>query len=311
MQPGTNSAEDLHSILNRFQTWSGKHAGPESGNGHKPSEGVREIPYEEALRMVRSHRAARGPRPAVAVAAKPPEAQKGALIPDAATGAALPCPAAVAGDTPAPAAGENAVASAVAMTTNATTPGKTGEKQVQKRAVMRMAAAKSAKPMANSPRQAAGKSPEKAKSPRIGSRQQSRVGVAAKNARAGKSLEFSEVLAESMQKRPATVRSRSTKEPERAQRISVRLSQTEERRLQECAQRAGMTVSAYLRERVLAGTIADSEASDTKRSTVTPLNSAATLAAAQQSRSNSVLGEWIALLRNRFLSSPVRFAERA
>jgi hypothetical protein len=59
MQPATQSAgpaDDLHSILNRFQTWAGKL--PENQNVHKQSvTGVREIPMEEAMRQLRSRRA--------------------------------------------------------------------------------------------------------------------------------------------------------------------------------------------------------------------------------------------------------------
>ncbi len=55
--------EDLHAILSRFHNWSGK--GPANGNGHAksaPEEGIREIPYEEAIRQHRNRQAGRSGR---------------------------------------------------------------------------------------------------------------------------------------------------------------------------------------------------------------------------------------------------------
>src|SRR5581483_9407475 len=62
MQSGP-PAEDLHAILSRFHTWAGKDA--PNGNGQangSPNEGIREIPYEEAIRQHRSRQAARSQR---------------------------------------------------------------------------------------------------------------------------------------------------------------------------------------------------------------------------------------------------------
>jgi hypothetical protein len=65
MQPVANP-EDIHAILSRFQTWAEKLPANGNGNGHKNGagalEGVREIPYEEAIRQHRSRRAAQGQR---------------------------------------------------------------------------------------------------------------------------------------------------------------------------------------------------------------------------------------------------------
>ncbi|MFP5227274.1 MAG: plasmid mobilization protein [Acidobacteriota bacterium] len=65
MQPGS-TPEDLHAILGRFHTWAGKNPPPNGNgkahaNGH-PVEGIREIPYEEAVRQHRERQAARTPR---------------------------------------------------------------------------------------------------------------------------------------------------------------------------------------------------------------------------------------------------------
>ena len=58
MEP-TGSPEDLHTILSRFSHWTGKQ--PVQATGRKqPLDGVREIPYEEALRQLRNRRAALG-----------------------------------------------------------------------------------------------------------------------------------------------------------------------------------------------------------------------------------------------------------
>jgi len=95
---------------------------------------------------------------------------------------------------------------------------------------------------------------------------------------------------------------------ERSQRVSVRLSPAEEKQLQESAAMAGITVSEYLRRRALGVGLFSVEP------TPVPLvTSAATAAPEAQTATASPktsVGEWIMLLRNRFLSSP-RFAERA
>jgi len=319
----TNSAEDLHNILSRFQAWSGKHAGAENGNGHKPVEGVREIPYDEALRQVRSRRPARVPRPAADVAAMQPEMQKDEAQMGEAKKAeaqketggsgALPCPAAGSAQAPAAAARGNAAAGAAAGAMTAAGTVKTAPQQAQQRAPGRPAAAKK---IAQAPRTTAEPAKQRAKKSPVGAmarrgRTQPKAGAAApeKAVRAGKGEAFREVLARSVERKPGT-QIKKTREPERLQRVSVRLSRVEERHLQECAKRAGMTVSAYLRERALGAIQAESPAKAAARTRGAPKNGNAMMAAAP-AKSNSVLGDWIALLRNRFLASPVRFAERA
>jgi hypothetical protein len=57
MQSGA-SPDELHAILSRFHTWAGKQ--PADGNGHvngAAAEGIREIPYEEAIRQHRERQA--------------------------------------------------------------------------------------------------------------------------------------------------------------------------------------------------------------------------------------------------------------
>ena len=96
---------------------------------------------------------------------------------------------------------------------------------------------------------------------------------------------------------------------ERNQRVSVRLSREEESQLQQRAAEAGVTVSQYLRRCALGDQPAQQ------------VNGVGILALEQPSRQSasssadaakpSGFGEWITLLRNRFLSSQTRFAERA
>lgn len=66
MQPGTNP-DDIHDVLTRFNSWAGKQPG--NGNGHQNgngADGVREIPYEEAIRQYRDRHRAQGKRPEAA-----------------------------------------------------------------------------------------------------------------------------------------------------------------------------------------------------------------------------------------------------
>lgn len=296
MQPETASAEDIHSILNRFQAWSGKRTSPENGNGHKPSEGVREIPYEEALRQVRSRTVARGARPAAGAAAKQPAAQEGGLTLETGGSGALPCPAAA---VPAAAARGNAAAG----TAEAIVTTKTAVKQAGKRPAAAKEAAQSARAGASSTKKAVKRNPARANG--RCSRKKLETAAPAKKARPVNSPEFREVLAQSVRKKTAKVR--RAKE----QRVSVRLSQAEERLLQVSARGAGMTVSAYLRERALGAIAPESQTKLAAPAAGTRTDSDALSAASPAAKSNSVLGDWIALLRNRFLPSPVRFAERA
>ncbi|MGB6132680.1 MAG: hypothetical protein WBG54_12940 [Acidobacteriaceae bacterium] len=305
MQPETNSTEDLHSILSRFQTWSGKNAGPASSNGHKPSEGVREIPYEEALRQVRSRSGTRAPRPAAGAAAKQPEAQTSVMRPETGGSGALPCPAAASEQTPAPAPPGKAVAGAGAEAAKAAMTAKAAGTRAKRHPV----AAKQAAPMVRATSGSAQKAVKRnaVKASGHGSRKklETKAAAPAKKARARKSPAFREVLAQSVRKKPAMVH--RAKE----QRVSVRLSQAEERHLQACAKRAGMTASAYLRERALGAIAAESEMKIAARGAAGTRSNGEALSAARAAKSSSLLGDWIALLRNRFLASPVRFAERA
>jgi hypothetical protein len=104
------------------------------------------------------------------------------------------------------------------------------------------------------------------------------------------------------------------KQQERRQRVSVRLSRAEERRLQQRANEAGLTISEFLRSRALDAEPQRPEAARTgleHRTRNGRPATAAPLFAASTGQNGSLLGGWLALLRNRFLASPVRFSEQA
>jgi hypothetical protein len=129
----------------------------------------------------------------------------------------------------------------------------------------------------------------------------------ARKAKAPSPVEFREVLARTVNPK-ARALPKPSKHPERTQRVSVRLSAAEERRLQQCAAGAGVSVSEYLRMRALP--------QEPPRAHAGALPAAVghgQPASCQPvpSPSRSTFGDWIALLRHRFLASPQRFAERA
>jgi len=96
---------------------------------------------------------------------------------------------------------------------------------------------------------------------------------------------------------------------ERDLRVSVRFTQNEELLLQECAAREGLTVSAYLRKCVLDARMQSAApfVGETRRVTHTASPRVDQLFETK----GSPAGGWLARLRQRFLSSPIRYAERA
>ncbi|HEX4007723.1 MAG TPA: hypothetical protein VHX60_16230 [Acidobacteriaceae bacterium] len=263
MQPGTNP-DDIHTILNRFSSWSGKQSA--NGNGHKVAdEGVREIPYEEALRQLRTRRPAPAPRAEAAAA------------PAVETAASIPAKIAPANTAPA----EPCKVSARRVP-NAAKPAVRARPRAASAEVVALKPA---------PRSQAATKPS---------------AVRPAKPRKAPPQEFRQVLAKSVRqtKSPAA----KPAKPERAQRVSVRLSQAEEQQLQQFAAKAGVTVSEYLRRRALEAL----PASGGKKANLFAEPPAATQPiAAAPVQSKSTLGDWITLLRNRFLASPPRFAERA
>lgn len=273
MQPGTNS-EDIHTILSRFNHWAGNET--QNGNGHMKElkgldEGVHEIPYEEAMHLMRSRKAGSAPslapmQPAIE-AALPSAVRK--AVPEKQMRAAPP-------------------ETAVPGIDSAEKHGPRSKSAAKKASEAKVAKAEEHKPAARRARRDLRQSSQ-AESPQ----------------------EFRQVLAKSVRNaKPAAKLARSS-DKGRDQRVSVRLSRAEEHRLQARAAKAGVTISEYLRMRALE-----------TETTPTPSRSGVTAATFHEQRAVAAppepakqprtgLGDWITLLRNRFLSSPQRFAERA
>jgi hypothetical protein len=265
MQPGMQP-DDIHTILGRFNHWAGEQTA--NGNGHRKgvqSPGVREIPYEEALRRVRTRKAA---HPAPVVAAEP-------AIED------RPPVAAKKADPIESSATNTAVESKV-RSTEKSMRGAVGRAQAKKKTARIAKAA----------------TPESKKQTRKPERK----------AQAAPAQEFRQVLAKTVRQAKPAVRPAVKKEKGRDQRVSVRVSRAEEHRLQACAAKAGVTVSEYLRMRALEGA---TEPAAMARRTAIDAEEAALAARVPAKAAKTGLGDWLALLRNRFLASPVRFAERA
>lgn len=275
MQPGTNP-EDIHTILSRFNHWA-DHA-PANGNSNAKSlkalkeaePGVREIPYEEAMRMMRSRRSG-----ARASAAQPPAEQPQPVVAEAVFPMAASSPAADMATGPEIRV-RNRKKSMRRVVGQAPDAGPAARK-----------AAKIAKPA----------TPIAKKQPRRTGRE------------AGAATEFRQVLAKTVGKARPAARPAAKKETGRDQRVSVRLSRTEEHHLQECAAKAGVTVSEYLRMRALESTAEPVMSASATPAARSEQATAATSPAIEKSKSG--LGDWLSLLRNRFLASPSRFAERA
>ena len=260
MQPGTNP-DDIHTILNRFSSWSGKQSA--NGKGHPiADEGVREIPYEEALRKQRARPVAAEPK-AEPLPSAPPET--------------------------APILVNHPQISA----TPAEPRGTSGSEisAARKQAAKRQPRACSAKAVAPTPvrRAKVEAAPAAIRTPKP---------------RAAQPQEFRQVLTRSVRQKAEP----AARTAERVQRVSVRLSRAEECQLQRCAAKAGITMSEYLRRRALEAMPAP-RAKKGNRSAETSTGPEPVLTAPPQTK--STLGDWITLLRNRFLASPPRFAERA
>lgn len=301
-------SEDIQSILSRFQTWTGKQQDKSKGNGHVE---VREIPMEEAIEQLRRRRGSRATPAAANEATEPVQAQQEKLPQTNLQIKIEPEPkpvVSVAVLAAAPATGTQAEAPAKRVEPLKLKPGKPAEprRKAAKPAEPRKKAAMEPvrkKPAKTSPASAAKKARKK---PVLEAKVES---IPLKTARTRQKAavrrenvpDFRELLARSVQQEAPARRS-----AEREQRVSVRFSRQEEERLQRLAAKAGVTVSEYLRRCALTASAPGDASVPAVSATAQP----AALFAATQTKS-SVLGDWLALLRNRFLSSPARFAERA
>ncbi len=135
--------------------------------------------------------------------------------------------------------------------------------------------------------------------------------------RAPRRPRFSQILANTVQQPKAALAPKKKPAPDRTRRITTRFSPGEERRIEKCAAELGITVSAYLRQCALA--VLAHNASPEPPPLATPPPAANRKARRQlvpvfssyAAPAPSLLGGWLALLRNRFLGPPLRFSEDA
>lgn len=276
-------SDDLHAILNRFSSWTGRHS---AGAAAKSlvGEGVREISCEEAMRLVRSRRAAQTHQPPLPphFAAPPTPEAISQLASQAAAerpsqGVAVP--------------GVDALASDQPKATR--TPARARKRAVQ-------TAPKSARQR------------KEKREPAAALEQKPDRGASAKASRnpSQRQPEFRDVILRTAAARDTT-HPRKAKAPERTQRVSVRLSAAEESLLLQQAAKAGMTVSEYLRLRALppAAPRPQSQPPAMAARVKDPVDPRPSRPSPQTAHGG--LGDWLSLLRHRFLSAPARFAERA
>lgn len=337
MQSGSEP-EDIQTILSRFHTWAGKNPGPGNGKNSVPEAGgVREIGYEEAMRNYRQRHKTQPRRVAGNAAAVPristtPSApsEPGPPIPEEAR--EVPVPATLAPDLdmpcsapPHPQPESTALARRSPAAGAATAPAlATRRTVVRKKAAAppRQAIAQPQLPaVAPALPRAVHAQPKAAASPKA----KSRRGVPTKKSVAlalrapaapPKKPEFKRVLAKTVQAAPtpAPALRKSGLAPDRDRRITTRFSAAEQRRVERAAAQSGLTVSAWLRQCALlaeaayAPPPAPAPPPKTTRRALPAPPAEPTLFAAP---APSGLGNWLSLLRQRFLSSPARFSERA
>lgn len=342
MQPG-NQPEDIQTILSRFHTWAEKRPGDGNGASAAPGpEAVREIPYEEAMRNFRQRHPAQRRRVPAPAAAPVPIAQAAAPVPPHPEEAVpalterAPLPDAAQSTKPeggaqsAPVAERPPIAKAIPAVPSA-------EKRVtKKKAAAPPQRARIQPPPTAAPTAALPVPPQRVEpaqtKPPSRSRPEPRPGTSAKKEAAPavrsrraqpKKPVFKKVLASTVKKaqrsapaapRPASNASKAAPARDRNQRITTRFSSAEQRKLERAAAQAGLTVSAWLRQCALRA-----EAAAPPQAAPPP--SAKTARTARPAPSPeptlfsypapSGLGNWLTLLRQRFLSSPARFSERA
>ncbi len=289
-----SNPDDIHTILSRFQSWTGKQTG---NRPRELEEDVREIPYEEAMGRLRGRRA-----PQSAAAAVTPVEPTAAVPVKLSVSAAAPKPAEA--DTPHRALPKKTSAAPRRL---AAVPADTAPKSTSAAATRGLqqstpAAKKKSDPSTAKKRTAKTAPPVAAAARKPGSQRAA--------PHQATQTDFRHVLAKSVQRKSTPAPTKSNR-LDRSQRVSVRLSDAEEHKLQQCAARAGVTVSEYLRRRALQTEPAQAEARRNQYRGPEQPKTAAQFSPAVSAPVKSSFGDWITLLRNRFLSSPVRFAERA
>lgn len=280
MQPShPHPADDIHSILNRFQNWAGKHPGVADEHYDVPT-GVREIPMEEALRQLRTrrpgqtgtlHETAHLPGLHIPTATPQPATQSG--LKSTAKAAPRPRERALKPDRNASKARKQARTSA----------GITEPRTESRPTSLRPAAS----PRTNPPPAAQVKRDS--------------------SSRKSPDSNFREVLALSVRQKERG----KAKPQERPLRVSVRLSKAEERQLQQLVAGSGLTVSEYIRKSALPAEINPSALAPARHSSEDWPAAAAVTPGPAPARSASLLGGWLSLLKNRFRSPATRYTEQA
>jgi hypothetical protein len=124
---------------------------------------------------------------------------------------------------------------------------------------------------------------------------------------------FRQVLAKSVQQPTLPVAREREVAPDRSRRITTRFTPAEQRRIEKRAAEIGLTVSTYVRQCTLA---AATPAIGTQPQ-ATPTGKGKTNAQSYYSQemrtapTQSLLGSWLTLLRNRFVPVPATFTEEA
>lgn len=242
MQPAAGS-EDIHKILNRFSTWTGKG----SPNGHHApiaTEGVREVPYDEALRQIRSRRGTQGRKTAEAASPDATAATRPVQSVPVASPAAAPSSAPV---SPTPAATPVRAATPATQIPKPAATLAPAAASPQKRAVKKSLSAQPELPSKKlAARPGAKKVSVRPEAPRAATKAAAAPAISLPET----TLKFRQVLARALppSKKPAP---RKASGPERSLRITIRFSPEEEQQIQLKAAALGLTVSAYLRRRAL------------------------------------------------------------
>lgn len=253
MQPATNP-EDIRSILNRFEAWSVKQPGSDNVHLHAARDDVREITYDEAIRKFQRQR---GAGRTVGSSNSRAEMDSGSSAGELNSGTPL-CEGAQLDNNPrtamtksvdAEALKQNSAGSAtpamrasVATAEDVQTRSKRKRKSVAKKNSLRPGARQAPQTSYKSRVAAAGQGVRQSSiesPPRGEARTAGRRNVT--------EPAFGAVLARSLRQSPGKM-----KRVERSARISIRFSATEEQQLRHAAFEAGLTVSAYLRNRALA-----------------------------------------------------------
>lgn len=253
MQPGSEP-EDIHVILSRFHTWAGKNPGNGDATSVAGEPGVREIPYEEAMRNFRQRRKPQTRR--VAPSTEPPVAAAPLAPSDPTPPPDLPSPAPAEGPAvalaaptclPAPApTAELALSSSRKRPARKKPAGELREVDAQPVTAPALPAIQTKAIRTVQPKPSTAK--PAARSSALA--KMSAASLVRQNALLAKKPVFRKVLAKTVRNTsPAAPNPcKNTAPADRTRRITTRFSAAEQRRLERAAAQAGLTTSAWLRQ---------------------------------------------------------------